>query len=183
MILYIIGLPGVGKTTFATKLSEILHYDWLDLDQLIADQHNKSILEIFEKEGESNFREFEATALKSIITGNKNVVVSTGGGTPCFGNNMRTMLDSGVCILLKDDIEKISLQILSDQVKRPMFWGLKQEEISSKLSNLWQIRKQHYEQTHIITGLEAIQKPQLLTNRVELFTKKGKSLIDIIEID
>ena len=183
MMIFIIGLPGVGKTTFAQQLASHLHMDWFDLDQIIVDQQQKPITSLFKESGEEAFRKMESVALQTVIDNNRNAVIATGGGTPCFGDNMNRMLANGTCILLKAEIGIVTEHIVADAQVRPMFLELDRREIAKKLSYLWDKRKSYYQQTHIITGLEAIQKPQLLTNRVELFTKKGVSLNDIIEID
>lgn len=183
MKLFIIGLPGVGKSHFAEQLAALYQIDWIDLDDEIEERQATRISNIFAEKGETHFRELESSVLREMTKAKDDFIMSTGGGTPCFHSNMDYMLDEGICILLKQPIEKIVDQISEDAEVRPMFLGLSQAEIGKKLLDLWRIRKQNYQQTHIITGVQAIQKPQLLTNRVELFTKKGNSLNDIIEID
>ena len=183
MRIFVMGLPGVGKTTFAKQLAQVLSVKFIDLDELITNKVGMSISDYFSVHGENAFRQEESSALKETITGHDSFVLATGGGAPCFGDNLKTMLAEGVCILLKADINVIAQRILQNPDDRPMFLGLSKEEIEKKLSDLWDNRKTYYEQTHIITGVEAVEKPQLLTKRLELFTKKGNSLIDIIEID
>jgi shikimate kinase len=180
---FIIGLPGVGKTHFAKQLSNLLQIDWIDLDLYIEEAEGRSIKEIFDTDGEDVFRPLESIALKKAIQTKPDVVISTGGGTPCFGNHMELMQSSGVCILIKVDKQIVADRIIKDRDIRPMFSGLNREEIAKKLSELWNARKAYYEQTHIITGAEAVQKPQLLTNRLELFTKEGHFLNVTIEND
>ena len=133
-----------------------------------------------------HFREIEKSRLFTrgyLPSTQESLVLAAGGGTPAHDNNMNSMLQSGTCILLKNSIGLIAMQIISDKQVRPMFLGLEAHQIEKRLSEIWTKRKSYYEQTHIITGLEAVQNPQLLTKRLELFTKKGNSLIGIIEID
>ncbi|MFT5724983.1 MAG: shikimate kinase [Bacteroidia bacterium] len=183
MRLFIIGLPGVGKSKFAESLSSTFQMPYIDLDHYIEEIVQMSIADYFNKHGEQGFRKIEAEALDDVIKKHPAVILSTGGGTPCFGNNMEQMKANGVCILLKSSFDIIANQIIKDGDSRPLFLGLDRVGIAKKLALLWEERRSHYEQTHIITGVEAVQKSQLLTNRVELFTKKGKSLIGIIEIN
>lgn len=183
MKVFIIGLPGVGKTTFGRIFAESLNIPHYDLDTLIEEQEDSRIASYFQNHGEPAFRVIESECLKKVIHDNDAFVLSTGGGTPAYGENMTLMQSSGVCILLKDGHDVIAERIIQDAEIRPMFKGLNEGEINQKLSQLWSERRSYYEQTHIITGVEAVQNPQLLTKRLELFTKKGNSLIGIIEID
>ena len=183
MRVFIIGLPGVGKSTFAQTLAAYLNCDYVDLDSWIEEKTKTSINTFFEQYGEEAFRKKESECLLEVITQHPDMVLATGGGTPAHFDNMQTLLKNGTCILLKNDIGLIAKQIMSDDQVRPMFLGLDALEIEKRLSEIWTKRKPHYEQTHIITGVDAVQNLQLLTKRLELFTKKGNSLIGIIEID
>jgi len=170
MRVFIIGLPGVGKSTFARQLASHLQIKCVDLDEWIEEKTGTSINTYFKQHGEEAFREIESVCLQEVIAKYPNMVLNS-------------MLQSGTCILLKNSIGLIAMQIISDKQVRPMFLGLEAHQIEKRLSEIWTKRKSYYEQTHIITGLEAVQNPQLLTKRLELFTKKGNSLIGIIEID
>ena len=170
MNLYLIGLPGVGKSHFGKLLAEYLSWKFIDLDSQIESSYGNSISHIFEHEGEGGFRVLEQKALTEVSSLNE-TVIATGGGTPCFYNNMEVMKHSGVTLYIKDDLSAIAQRLLSDRVKRPLFASKTLEDCKMDLLNLLADRRSYYEQTHIITGFGAFDHMHLLTNRLELFTK------------
>ncbi len=179
MNLFLIGLPGVGKTHFGKKIARHFGLTHIDLDANIEHVSGRSITALFDEDGEDRFRQLESECLESVLH-QKSVVVSTGGGTPCYNSNLDKMMSSGVCIYLKDDLQSISARILAEKTVRPMFLNQNQSEIEGILYDLLLKRRSFYEQTHIITGLEAMHMPHLLTNRLDLFTKSSHTLIGIL---
>lgn len=167
---YLVGLPGVGKTHCGRILSDHLRLEFIDLDNRIEEETKKTISQLFEEEGELHFRELETQVLRKIST-QDGIVVATGGGTPCFNNNLSIMMSQGVVLYLRDEIDAIASRIVANSNKRPMFFGLNEDDVLLKLMDLRDKRRPHYEQTHVITGLESFHKLHLLTNRLELFTK------------
>jgi shikimate kinase len=91
MRVFLIGFMGSGKTHWGTQLASKLQIPFFDLDELISKGENKSIAEIFSESGEEYFRMRERETLSSIIEEYPSVVLSTGGGTPCFFNNIEKM--------------------------------------------------------------------------------------------
>ena len=183
MKIFLIGLPGVGKTTFGKSLAKHLNIESIDLDLDIEKKTGSRITDIFKQKGEAYFREIEKSRLKDICKIKESFVLSVGGGTPSIDGAMELMKSNGVCIYLTDTISNITQRIAQSDSIRPLFQNLQPTEIESKLLELQNIRQRYYEQTHIITGVEVSSDLHLLTNRVELFTKQGKSLIDIAEIN
>ena len=92
---------GCGKSFLSKKLSKVLTIDYFDLDNLVELKEKQKIIEIFKKKGESYFRKIENLELYNLIHKNNKSVVATGGGTPCFLNNMKLMNNSGITIYLK----------------------------------------------------------------------------------
>jgi shikimate kinase len=82
MKIYLIGMPGCGKSTFGKKAAEQLNMDFIDLDTEIINYRQKSINDIFEQEGEHSFREIESKLLKSITADDDHFIMATGGGAP-----------------------------------------------------------------------------------------------------
>lgn len=121
MIIYLIGMPGSGKTTIAKALAAKLNYKYIDLDRLIEKNTLMFTDEIIETMGESFFREQETNALKSINndTSNKNIntIVSTGGGIVTKKENKQLM--NGLKIYIDTKIEIIETRIKGDQ-SRPL---------------------------------------------------------------
>jgi shikimate kinase len=116
----IIGMPGSGKSTMAKFLSSQTHLSFYDLDLEIEKNEGKNIKEIFTENGENYFRELETFTLKQIIKEKNNFILSTGGGTPCFNDNMNFINKYGVSIFLNTSLDILEERI-SRNNKRPLF--------------------------------------------------------------
>jgi shikimate kinase len=147
--IYLIGMPGSGKTTIGKRLAKELTFDFIDLDSFIEKEENCSISEIFKYQGEKYFREIESDYLKKISERQQTGVVSVGGGTPCFNNNIEVLCATGIVVYIKAN-EKILLNRLENaKSQRPLFWGLTKAEIEKKLQQLIEVRAPFYEKAHI----------------------------------
>ena len=91
---------GAGKTTAGRELAKTLNLDFIDLDHFIQGRYHKTVSELFAEYGENEFRNIERNILLEVGEF-ENVVISTGGGTPCFFNNMEYMNNAGQTIYLK----------------------------------------------------------------------------------
>ena len=120
---------GAGKSSVGKKLSEVLGFDYLDLDDYIQEKEGKSIKEIFSTKGEIYFRKIESKYLNEIIS-KSNSVISLGGGTPCYGNNMKHIKESKntSSIYLKSSIISLTDRLLLEKDKRPLISHLKSKE-------------------------------------------------------
>jgi shikimate kinase len=119
--LILLGYMGAGKSTIGPFLAQELGYDYLDLDQLIEEQEAKSIPEIFESKGEIYFRRAEHSILKETLTKYSNIVLSLGGGTPCYANN-HELYQRPDCksIYLKASISALKSRLDQDNTPRPL---------------------------------------------------------------
>ena len=114
----LVGMMGSGKTTVGKLLSSYLNCSFIDTDQLIERQQNLSIDEIFQKKGESFFRELERDIISVLPV--HNTVISTGGGLPVFNDNLIELNELGSTIYLKASEASI-VQRISTQLNRPLF--------------------------------------------------------------
>ncbi len=114
---FLIGMPGSGKTTFGKQLAAELELPFFDLDVEIEKEIGKKITEIFKDQGESVFREIESEKLIETIASNDKFILATGGGTPCFGNNLEKMDEHGLTIYLNTSIEEIKNRLANDQTR------------------------------------------------------------------
>ncbi len=117
MKIYLIGMPGSGKTTIAIKLAKALGYDYCDLDGIIEKDAHMFIEEIIEKYGEEKFRELETEALGKCPDDNRNYIIACGGGIVTQQRNKALM--NGVKIYLDTDIEIIKKRLELDY-QRPL---------------------------------------------------------------
>ncbi len=141
MSIFLIGLPGSGKSFWGEKLADKLSVNFIDLDNEIERKAGSSIIEIFRLHGEEYFRLIEKEVLESVIALHKNEVIACGGGTPCFYNNIEMMNRSGKTIYLKTPISLLleRLKKSSESAKRPLFD--REQSHQTRLTTLLQFKK------------------------------------------
>jgi shikimate kinase len=121
--LYIIGFMGSGKTTTGKKIASLLGWTFIDLDKKIEEHEGETIPEIFDHNGETYFRRVESEVLKGIKS-NTGIVLSTGGGTPCHGDNMDYMLETGLTLYLKLTPGQLKSRLVNSKGERPLIKNL-----------------------------------------------------------
>jgi shikimate kinase len=121
MKIFLIGLPGSGKTTLAKDLAAQLKLPYVDLDVEIEKAEMKTIPQIFKDKKEDYFRKIEAQLLKSLCQSDSSFVMATGGGAPCFFDNMEHMNLSGMTVFLDVPTMEIARRIVSSKgEERPL---------------------------------------------------------------
>jgi shikimate kinase len=144
MKIFLIGLPGSGKTTLGKQLAERLNINFIDLDTEIEKSEGESIALIFKKFGEDHFRKAESNQLQNWANSNENFVMATGGGAPCFFDNMEVMNQAGTTIFLDVPAKEIAKRISGQSVNRPLLLNLSFEELKDKIEFLRSQRKPFY---------------------------------------
>lgn len=134
---------GSGKSFWSTKLGSILNIPSFDLDKEIEKAEAKTIAEIFENKGEDYFRIKENEALKS-FTSNNNFILSTGGGAPCYHNNIDWMNANGITIWIDESIEIIAERLLKEKTHRPLIANVPDEELKDFLAQMRERRAPFY---------------------------------------
>ena len=133
----IIGMPGSGKSTMAKFLCSQISLSFYDLDLEIEKNEGKNIREIFKENGENYFREIETLTLKKIIKEKNNFILATGGGTPCFNDNMNLINKYGISIFLDTSLDILKERIARNN-KRPLFNS--SDNLKKDLSDLLNLR-------------------------------------------
>lgn len=127
----LVGYMAVGKTTIAHLLSEKINFKAIDLDKLIENETGLSVSEIFEQKGEIQFRKLEHKIFKEVVENDENLIISTGGGTPCYANNHLFLSGKNVVsIYLKASIDVIMERLKSEKTKRPLVANKSEEELT-----------------------------------------------------
>jgi shikimate kinase len=153
-IIYIIGFMGSGKTTAGKKLASLLGWSFIDLDKKIEEYEGKTIPEIFSEEGEDYFRVAESNILRSLESGT-DTIISTGGGTPCYSDNMDTMLQSGLTIYLKLTPSQLRSRLSESKGDRPLIKDLDADELLSFIEKKLSDREKQYNRSLItIEGID-----------------------------
>ena len=147
--LYIVGLPGAGKSVLAREMAGHLGWDLVDTDAEVERQQGRSVAEIFETDGDAAFRKMEKTALMDTAR-LENTVVSSGGGTVVYENNMDWMLAHGLTLFLNPPVELIVQNLVSNAQKRPLFRGMNEAQIREKLLQLVDERGYLYSKSKIV---------------------------------
>ncbi|MBT3873125.1 MAG: AAA family ATPase [Flavobacteriaceae bacterium] len=145
MKIILIGYMGSGKTTIGKHLSELLNYKFIDLDQVIEYEEQHTVSEIFSKKGELYFRKKERTILETILSSDSNIVLATGGGTPCFGDTMEFMksTENTITIYLKSSNEELTKRLFNERLNRPLIAHIKSQELLNDF-----IRKHLFERSY-----------------------------------
>ena len=155
MRIFLIGFMGCGKTTLGKKLAKQLNYNFIDLDSYIEKTTNKTITEIFENKGEKTFRIVEKESLMEVCK-KDNLVIATGGGTPCFFDNMQKILDSGKAIYLKMEIEDLLERLETEKSQRPLIKNKSAEELKGFIGLTLLERERFYKQASFIVDAKNI---------------------------
>jgi shikimate kinase len=147
--IYIIGFMGSGKSTVGKKLASVLGWSYTDLDRKIEEQSGSTIPKLFSQHGEDYFRIVESEVLKS-LKAQKDIVVSTGGGTPCFSDNMDYMLETGLTIYLKLTPGQLKNRLSESKGERPLIKGMKETELLEFIEEKLALREQWYKRAEIV---------------------------------
>ncbi|WP_299760401.1 shikimate kinase [uncultured Pontibacter sp.] len=157
MRIFLIGMMGSGKTTLGRQLAQRLGYTFIDLDEYLVQQQGQSVAEIFERQGQEFFRKLEREALEEVARKYEKAVISTGGGAPCFFNNIGFINQFGVSFYLKVPVDQLVHRLLAQgQAERPLLAGKNPAELNLYLTETLAHRKQFYERaTHTLSGANA----------------------------
>jgi len=149
--IYLIGMMGVGKTTFGKQFAKHIGYTFLDLDRDIENFEDRTIQQLFDLYGEAGFRQVERKALERTADAQK-VVIATGGGTPCFFDNIKWINEHGISVYLKANAAFILSRIGPGKAKRPLLKDLDEAGLEEFIEKTLALREPYYMQaTHIIT--------------------------------
>ena len=149
MIVYLIGSMGSGKSTTGNKAAKKLGWNFADLDKMIEDTEGNTIAEIFKCSGETFFRLAERKALKRATEITGNTIVATGGGTPCFHDNLEIMKRTGKIVYLKLNPGRLAHRLKHSKTERPLLDG-PADMIEDIITKILEMRKDIYAQADYI---------------------------------
>lgn len=171
MRIYLVGYMGCGKSTIGRKVADLLGISFVDLDKYIEERYFKSVPAIFAEEGELGFREKERTSLLE-VSQFENVVVGTGGGTPCFFDNMELMNANGITVYIAPDTAVLATRLIKSRTERPLIAGKSRDELISFINNSMLKRTPFYEKSKIIIRGENNLDPQLVIDKIRKLDSK-----------
>lgn len=143
MNIVLLGYMGSGKSTIGQLLARKLNYDFIDFDDFLQEREKMTINEIFDVKGEIYFRKLENRYLKEVLEVKPNSVISLGGGTPCYGDNMKIIKDSGhATVYIKVAVEELTARLWKARTTRPL---LAHQDSTEKMDEF--VRKHLFERS------------------------------------
>jgi shikimate kinase len=164
-LIFLMGFMGSGKTFWGMRWAKVCGLQFFDIDDMIEKEQGKSTEDIFAQDGEDHFRDLETAALRS-FAGKQNIIIATGGGTPCYNDNITWMNAHGTTIYLQSSAANIFERLVTGKQKRPLVKHLKDEELLFYITEKIKERDFFYSQTKIILDVDGLQEnyiPDLLT--------------------
>jgi shikimate kinase len=162
----LIGFAGAGKSTIGKKLASRIGWDFIDLDDAFEKKYCMKISDFFLKYEEKNFRQCEHLLLKQYLN-IKETVLSTGGGTPCFFNNIDLITQSGLTIYIKMSPASLFNRLINAKKTRPFIQHKTSEEIQKYIDKTLSKREQFYNQATLHIKGEDINMQNLI-DRIKL---------------
>ena len=153
--IFLVGYMGAGKTTIGKVLSQMAGLTFIDLDYYIEGRFRKTVSQIFAERGEEGFRTIEHNMLHEVAEF-EDVLVSTGGGTPCFFDNMAFMRQQGTTIYLKVSVEELAKRLELCKQTRPVLRNRSGEELKAFVQESLSARASFYEQAQIIFNADRL---------------------------
>lgn len=149
MIIFLIGFMGSGKTTLGKQLAAKLGYCFIDQDAVIEKHYQMTVSEIFAKHGEEEFRKAEHEVLQELVK-RENCIIATGGGAPCFHNNMELMNEGGFTIYIKVDPGTLIQRLKTSHSTRPLLKDKSEAELLEYTQQKLNERSPFYSRSKII---------------------------------
>ncbi|WP_294246303.1 shikimate kinase [uncultured Chryseobacterium sp.] len=165
MIISLVGYMGSGKSHISKILSDKLNFKLIDLDKEIFLRSKLTIPEIFEKKGEIYFRKLERETLEEILAGEENVVLSLGGGTPVYYNNMEIINNSSKSVFLRASVGTLAERLSKQKEKRPLIARIPEEELPEFIAKHLFERNVFYGKAQFTIGTDH-REPEDIVNEI-----------------
>lgn len=154
--IFIVGYMGSGKSTVGKKLATRLKLDFVDIDAAIVNMTGKEVADIFREEGEDAFRQLEHSIIVSLCA-RTNTVVATGGGAPCFYDNMALMNKHGITVYLKMHPDSLASRIIASNTERPLLSRISRDDLPAYISQHLYEREVFYNKAKLTIKGESIK--------------------------
>ena len=153
---------GCGKTHWGRKLSQKLQMPFFDLDEMIVEREEKEITEIFAELGEEYFRMLEKDVLHLVTESHESFVMATGGGAPCFFNNIDYMKSRGTTVWINCSVDSLHARLIKEKASRPLIKNIPDDELRSYIIKKYADRKIFYRQANIILNEDDVTLEALI---------------------
>ena len=162
MRIVLLGYMASGKSSIGKRIAKSLNISFIDLDDYIIEKENQSIADIFSNKGEIYFRKIEHLYLKEILENEKNFILSLGGGTPCYANNMELIKNSkATSIYLQGNVTTLVERLIKKKAKRPLIASLSNEQIPEFVAKHLFERRAFYELAEMTFKIDQKKKKEV----------------------
>ena len=169
----IIGYMGAGKTTVGKALSKELGIPFYDLDWYIESRMRKTVAQLFAERGEENFRQIEYNMLHEVAEF-EDVIISCGGGTPCFFDNIDYMNEQGETIYLKATPEVLYGHLKMGKTVRPLLLGKTEDELLSYIGQQLSVRENYYNKAKHVLDVSLLDNYE----KIKITVKELRKLLN-----
>ena len=177
MLLFLVGYMGCGKSSIGRALARRIGFRFLDMDTLLEERCGQSVREIFSAVGEERFRELERDVLRHLADDpSPDAVVATGGGAPCFFDNMDRMNEAGITVYFQMSPQKLAARLEHGKAKRPLLKDKTPEELFEFIRDNLSQRETFYLRSRLIIGCDGVNDDYIVAH-VERYLEnysKGK---------
>ena len=162
MKIVLLGYMASGKSTIGKKLAKKLYLNFIDLDDYIESKEKMSISAIFKEKGEIYFRQIEHTYLKELLEKKEDFILSLGGGTPCYANNMEEINKTKVIsVYLQGSTTTMIKRLIKKKAKRPLIASLGDDKIPEFVAKHLFERRPFYEQAKMTIKIDEKSKKEV----------------------
>ena len=165
MIISLIGYMGSGKSHISKLLSEKINFQLFDLDKVISTKYQQTIPEIFQNKGEISFRKLEKETLEEILEKEKQCILSVGGGTPVYYNNMDVLNEKTITIYLRANISTLTERLVKQKEKRPIIARISDEDLPEFIAKHLFERNVFYNKSQFIIDTDN-KSPEVIVEEI-----------------
>lgn len=167
----LLGYMGAGKTTVGRQLALNLNMQFYDLDWYIEMRYHTTVSQIFAERGEEGFREIERNMLHEVAEF-ENIVLSCGGGTPCFYDNMDYLNSICETVYLKARPDVLAAHLKMGKVERPLIKGKSDEQLLAFIEESLAKREPYYSKAHHIVDVSLLNNYEKIQNSVQILKEE-----------
>ena len=169
--IFLTGYMGSGKTTLGRALAAEMGIPFIDLDHYIEKRYCKTIAQLFAEKDEEGFREVERRMLHEVGEF-EDVIISTGGGTPCFFDNIEYMNAQGTTVYLDVPVERLHIRLSIAKAKRPLIKDKNDEELMTFITEQLEKRAPHYSKAQHSFRADKLEDEVQVKASVEAFRQQ-----------
>lgn len=162
MKIFLIGFMGSGKSHWGNVLSKKLSIPFFDLDEKIEEHAGETIPQIFAQHGEEQFRLLEKEVLYLLTESHESFVMATGGGTPCFYNNIDYLKKNGTVVWFNCSVDCLYQRLVKEKDKRPLIRSVDDDQLKSFIVKKFSNRKIFYQQADVVINEDDIRLEKLV---------------------